>query len=61
MTLGTAVNEAFPDIRKRALDLEAQVSFGTDPAAAKTFFPSTALLPAISPKANTATADLQGG
>lgn len=35
LTLGTAVKEAFPDIRKRVLDLQAQVRLGTDPAAVK--------------------------
>jgi integrase len=35
LTLGTAVKEAFPDIRKRVLDLEAQVRLGNDPVAAK--------------------------
>ena len=33
MSLGSAVKEAFPDIRKRVLDLQAQVRLGTDPAA----------------------------
>jgi integrase len=35
LTLGPAVKEAFPDIRKRVLDLVAQVRLGNDPAAAK--------------------------
>jgi hypothetical protein len=33
LTLGAAAKEAFPDIRKRALDLQAQVRLGNDPAA----------------------------
>jgi integrase len=33
MTLGTAVPEAFPDIRKRVLELQAQVRLGKDPGA----------------------------
>jgi integrase len=35
LTLGPAVKEAFPDIRKRVLDLVAQVRLGQDPAGAK--------------------------
>jgi integrase len=35
LNLGPAVKEAFPDVRKRALDLLAQVRLGQDPAAAK--------------------------
>jgi hypothetical protein len=35
LTLGPAVKEAFPDIRKQALDLLAQVRLGNDPAEAK--------------------------
>jgi integrase len=31
MTLGTAVKEAFPDIRKRVLELQAKVRLGIDP------------------------------
>jgi integrase len=33
MTLGTAVKEAFPDIRKRVLELQAKVRMGIDPGA----------------------------
>jgi hypothetical protein len=35
LTLAAAAKEAFPDIRKRALDLQAQVRLGNDPAAEK--------------------------
>jgi integrase len=35
MTLGSAVKEAFPEIRKRVMDLQAQVRLGQDPAATK--------------------------
>jgi hypothetical protein len=35
LNLGPAVREAFPDVRKRALDLLAQVRLGQDPAATK--------------------------
>lgn len=35
ITLGTAAREAFPGIRQRVLELEAQVRLGNDPAAAK--------------------------
>jgi integrase len=35
LTLGAAVKEAFPDIRKRVIELQAQVRLGQDPAAAK--------------------------
>jgi hypothetical protein len=35
LTLGAAAKEAVPDIRKRALDLQAQVRLGNDPAAEK--------------------------
>lgn len=35
LTLGTAAKEAFPEIRKRVLELQAQVRLGQDPAAAK--------------------------
>jgi integrase len=35
MTLGPAVKEAFPDVRKRALELLSQVRLGQDPAAIK--------------------------
>jgi integrase len=35
LNLGPAVKEAFPDVRKRALDLLAQVRLGQDPAATK--------------------------
>jgi integrase len=33
LTLGTAVKEAFPDIRKKVLGLQAKVRMGIDPAA----------------------------
>jgi integrase len=33
LTLGTAVREAFPDIRKRVLELQAKVRMGIDPGA----------------------------
>jgi len=35
LTLGAAVPEAFPDIRKRVLELQAKVRLGEDPALAK--------------------------
>jgi integrase len=35
MTLGAAVKDAFPNIRQRVLELQAQVRLGQDPAAAK--------------------------
>jgi Arm DNA-binding domain len=35
LTLGAAVKEAFPNIRQRVLELQAQVRLGQDPAAVK--------------------------